>query len=96
MNTKELDVLIKYIYDKFKIINNNWEKNNNYKPINMKKNTISDIINNNEKLDIIFEYRNYILNLYNELVNEIAMLNLKNKVEIRVKAYSSLQMERYL
>ena len=52
---------------------------------------VSDIIEDNELLDIIYEYRNYVLNLYNGLLNGIASLNLNNKVEVRVKAYSSVQ-----
>lgn len=91
MDINELDKLIEFIYNNFGLINKNWENNKKYKKINMRKYMVSDIIEDNELLDIIYEYRNYVLNLYNGLLNGIASLNLNNKVEVRVKAYSSVQ-----
>ena len=67
MDTKALDILIDFIKKKNELINSNWKREKNYRTINMKKIKVIDIVNNDEYLDTIFEYRNYILGLYIEL-----------------------------
>ena len=91
MNVDELDKLIEFIYNKHDIISKDWKKDKRYKPINMKKIQVADVVLNNELLDIIYDYRNFISNYYTDLLNDISLLKLNNQVELRIKAYSSLQ-----
>lgn len=91
INIEELDKLISYISYLFDKINFEWENSANFKAINMKKKKVTDIRDNNELSDIIFDYRNFINEYYQGILIDVNDINFINTVEVRVKAYNSLQ-----
>ena len=87
----ELTELINYIYEKYIFISNEWSESDKYSIINMQKLRVDDIYNNQELLDVVFNYRNFINEYAFELMNSIQALN--GNISCRVKALNSIQFK---
>ena len=54
---EELEKLVKFIYIQF---NKKWQNSDYYTKINLKNNLISDLAENEEILNVVFSYREFI------------------------------------
>lgn len=95
---EELEKLIKFIQNEYTEFNGKWKKSNNYTKINLKSNQVCDLLENEEMLNIIFNYREFInenniqLSLdFKQFNNEQAKVNIraktKNSIEYKIKNY---------
>ncbi len=71
---KELEKLINFIIKKYDEINLEWEKNENYNQLNMKRTQVVDVYIDKEKLNYIFNYRNFINDKFSYIFNELQQL----------------------
>ncbi len=88
---KELEKLINFIIKKYDEINLEWEKNENYNQLNMKRTQVVDVYIDKEKLNYIFNYRNFINDKFSYIFNELQQLGFSCNVTSRVKALNSIQ-----
>lgn len=87
----ELEKIINFIIKKYDEINLEWEKNENYNQLNMKKTQVADIYIDKEKLNYIFNYRNFINDKFSYIFNELQQIGFLCNVTSRVKALNSIQ-----
>ena len=87
----ELEKLINFIIEKYDEINLEWEKNENYNQLNMKKIQVADVYIDKEKLNYIFNYRNFINDKFSYIFNELQQIGFLGNVTSRVKALNSIQ-----
>ena len=87
----ELGKLINFIIKKYDEINLEWEKNENYNQLNMKRTQVVDVYIDKEKLNYIFNYRNFINDKFSYIFNELQQLGFSCNVTSRVKALNSIQ-----
>ena len=87
----ELEKLINFIIKKYDEINLEWEKNENYNQLNMKKIQVADVYIDKEKLNYIFNYRNFINDKFSYIFNELQQIGFLSNVTSRVKALNSIQ-----
>ena len=71
---KELEKLINFIIKKYDEINLEWEKNENYNQLNMKRTQVVDVYIDKENLNYIFNYRNFINDKFSYIFNELQQL----------------------
>ena len=87
----ELEKLINFIIKKYDEINLEWEKNENYNQLNMKKIQVADVYIDKEKLNYIFNYRNFINDKFPYIFSELQQIGFLSNVTSRVKALNSIQ-----
>lgn len=89
---EELYKLINFIQKEYVEFNEKWETSNNYFKLNLKKYEIRDLLNNEELLNFIFNYREFI-NIHNvQLVVDFQKFNNDySKISTRVKAKNSIE-----
>lgn len=89
---EELEKLITFIQQKYIEFNEKWEKSEYYKKINLKKNEVSSILENEEILNTIFKYREFINENNIQLSLDFKQFNNDNtKVNIRTKTKNSIE-----
>ena len=97
---ENLKKIIQFIQNKHSEISYKWKENENYIKINFSNKEVRDIINNDEILDNVFKYRDFLnenniqltmdfekFNINNDKVN--TRVKLKNSVEFKLKNYMS-------
>ncbi len=97
---ENLKKIIQFIQNKHSEINYKWKESENYIKINFSNKEVRDIINNDEILDNVFKYRDFLnenniqltmdfekFNINNDKVN--TRVKLKNSVEFKLKNYMS-------
>ncbi len=90
---EELDRLITYIYERYDYVQKSWE-NYEYISVNLKKALVKDIYTNNDILNLIINYRLFIINNFN-LELDLSKLSEVKKVSSRIKAKNSIQYKIY-
>ena len=95
---KELEKLISFIQTEYIEFNEKWQKSDYYTKINLKSNQVCELLENEEMLNAIFNYREFInenniqLSLdFKQFNNEKAKVNIraktKNSIEYKIKNY---------
>lgn len=89
---KELYELVNFIQKEYFEFNEKWKESNYYYNINLRKNEVCDLLDDEEMLNIIFNYREFI-NVNNvQLIIDFQRFNSdKSKVSTRVKAKNSIE-----
>lgn len=89
---EELYKLITFIQKEYFEFNEKWETSNYYSKINLRKYEVSDLLNNEDLLNVIFNYREFI-NVHNvQLVMDFQNFNSNySKINTRVKAKNSIE-----
>ena len=88
---EELDKLIIFIREKYNNLLEEWNNDIRYEKIDLKRTQVRKINDNNKILDLMFNYRAFINERFLELNIEVKKLELKNKVEARVKLRNSIE-----
>lgn len=89
---EELEKLIKFIQTEYIQFNKKWQNSDYYTKINLKNNLISDLTENEEILNVIFSYREFINENNIKLLMDFKQFNTENaKVNIRAKAKNSIE-----
>lgn len=95
---KELEKVINFIQTEYIAFNKKWQKSDYYTKINLKKNQVCDLLENEEMLNTILNYREFInenniqLSLnFKQFNNEKVKVNIraknKNSIEYKIKNY---------
>lgn len=95
---KELERLISFIQKEYIEFNEKWQNSNYYSKINLKNNLVCDLLENEEILNTIFNYREFInenniqlLMDFKQFNNDEAKVNIraktKNSIEYKIKNY---------
>lgn len=88
----ELENLIHFIQNEYIIFNEEWKNSIYYTKINLKNNLIIDLTNNEEMLNAVFNYREFINENNIRLLLDFKQFNTeKSKVNIRTKAKNSIE-----
>lgn len=87
----ELDKLIMFIQEKYNQLLNEWNNIKEYSDFNLKKIEVREIVNNNQILNQIFDYRLFINENNLELCQEMKGLNLNSFIDARVKLKNSIE-----
>lgn len=90
---RELLELINIINQQYEIVCKKWEDDPGYIPIHMKKNRVEDFYKDDNLLQHVFNYRQFIIDNISELFDEIQNFGFKNRVNSRVKAINSIQFK---
>lgn len=91
---KELENLIKFIQTEYVEFNKKWKKSNYYMKLNLKSNQICDILENNDILSNILNYREFINENNIQLLMDFKKFNSKmSKVNIRAKTKNSIEFK---
>ena len=89
---EELYELIIFIQKEYLEFNNKWKESNYYYEINLRKNEVCDLLNDEEMLNIIFNYREFINENNVQLVMDFQKFNSDNsRVSTRVKLKNSIE-----
>lgn len=93
----EIQILINFINKTYNTISKGWTKDSKYHPLNMKKQRVENIYNDEKLLLYVFNYRAYINEHTINITKDIQNLGLSNSVNTRVKALNSIQdkIEKY-
>lgn len=94
----ELEKLIDFIQTEYIEFNKKWQKSDYYTKINLKNNQVCDLLENEEMLNTIFDYKEFInenniqLSLdFKRFNNEKVKVNIraktKNSIEYKIKNY---------
>lgn len=88
----ELESLISFIQTEYIQFNKSWQNSNYYTKINLKNNLIVDLSENEEMLNTVFSYREFINENNIQLLMDFKKFNTKNaKINIRTKAKNSIE-----
>lgn len=88
----ELDKLIKFIQNEYIEFNEKWQNSSYYSKINLKNNTVCDLLENEQMLNTIFNYREFINENNIQLLIDFKQFNSeKSKVNIRTKTKNSIE-----
>ena len=88
----ELENLINFIQTEYIQFNKKWQNSVYYTKINLKNNLIADLIENEEILNVVFSYREFINENNIKLLMDFKQFNTENaKVNIRAKAKNSIE-----
>lgn len=88
----DLEKLIKFIQTEYIEFNKKWQNSDYYTKINLKNNLISDLTENEEILNAVFNYREFINENNIKLLMDFKQFNTENaKVNIRTKAKNSIE-----
>lgn len=89
---KELDKLINFIQTEYIEFNEKWQNSSYYSKINLKKNIVCDLLDNELMLNTIFNYREFINENNIQLLMDFKQFNSENaKVNIRTKTKNSIE-----
>lgn len=89
---KELEKLIEFIQKEYIEFNEKWQKSNYYTKINLKNNLVCDLLDNEEILNTIFNYREFINENNIQLIMDFKQFNNEDtKVNIRAKTKNSIE-----
>lgn len=89
---EELEKLIKFIQTEYIQFSKKWQNSDYYTKINLKNNLISDLAENEEILNAVFNYREFINENNIQLLMDFKQFNTENaKVNIRTKAKNSIE-----
>ena len=89
---KEVEKLINFIKQEYIEFNKKWKDSNYYKKINLKNNLVCDLLENEEILNTIFNYREFINENNIQLLMDFKQFNNENaKVNIRAKTKNSIE-----
>lgn len=89
---KELEKLINFIQTEYIEFNEKWQKSDYYTKINLKNNQVCDLLDNEEMLNTIFNYREFINENNIQLLMDFKQFNNdKAKVNIRAKTKNSIE-----
>ena len=89
---EELEKLIKFIQTEYIQFSKKWQNSDYYTKINLKNNLISDLAENEEILNAVFNYREFINENNIQLLMNFKQFNTENaKVNIRTKAKNSIE-----
>lgn len=89
---EELYKLINFIQKEYLEFNEKWKESNYYYKINLRKNEVCDLLNDEEMLNIIFNYREFINANNVQLVMDFQKFNSNySKISTRVKAKNSIE-----
>lgn len=89
---EDLDTLIDFIQTEYIELTQKWEQSIYYSKINLKNNSVCDILENKEILDTIVNYREFINENNIQLLMDFKQFNTdKSKVNIRTKAKNSIE-----
>ena len=89
---EELEKLVKFIQTEYIQFNKKWQNSDYYTKINLKNNLISDLAENEEILNVVFSYREFINENNIKLLMDFKQFNTeKAKVNIRTKAKNSIE-----
>lgn len=81
----ELEKLISFIQTEYIEFNKKWQKSNYYTKINLKNNLVCDLLDNEEILNTIFNYRDFINKSNIKLLMDFKLFN-NEKVKVNVRA----------
>ncbi len=88
----DLEKLIKFIQTEYIEFNKKWQNSDYYTKINLKNNLILDLTENEEILNAVFNYREFINENNIQLLMDFKQFNTENaKVNIRTKAKNSIE-----
>ena len=88
----ELESLISFIQTEYIQFNKSWQNSNYYTKINLKNNLIVDLSENEEMLNTVFSYREFINENNIQLLMDFKKFNTQNaKINIRTKAKNSIE-----
>lgn len=89
---EELENLISFIQSEYIQFNKNWQNSNYYAKINLKNNLIVNLSENEEMLNTVFSYREFINENNIQLLMDFKKFNTQNaKINIRTKAKNSIE-----
>lgn len=89
---EELEKLIKFIQTEYIQFNKKWQNSDYYTKINLKDNLVIDLSENEEILNAVFNYREFINENNIQLLMDFKQFNTENaKVNIRTKAKNSIE-----
>lgn len=89
---EELEKLIEFIQIKYIEFNREWQNSNYYTKINLRNNLVCDLLENEEMLNVIFNYREFINENNIQLLMDFKKFNTeKAKVNIRTKTKNSIE-----
>ena len=89
---KELEKLISFIQTEYIEVNEKWQKSDYHTKINLKNNQVCDLLDNEEMLNTIFNYREFINENNIQLLMDFKQFNNdKAKVNIRAKTKNSIE-----
>lgn len=89
---EELEKLIQFIQTEYIQFNKKWQNSIYYTKINLKNNLIVDLAENEEILNAVFNYREFINENNIQLLMDFKQFNTENaKVNIRTKAKNSIE-----
>lgn len=88
----ELEKLINFIQNEYIEFNEKWRESNYYTQINLKTNLVCDLLDNEELLNVIFNYREFINENNIKLLMDFKQFNSNQaKVNIRTKTKNSIE-----
>lgn len=91
---EELDKLICFIQNEYFEFNKKWEKSGCYRKFNLKKNLVCDLSKNENIIDTIFNYREFINENNIQLIMDFKQFNSEmSKVNIRTKTKNSIEFK---
>ena len=96
---KELDLLIEFLQKEYLNFNKKWSETQYYERINFKNNKVCDLYNNEQILNNIFNYREFINKNNILLLLQLQLFECeKIKINTRVKLKNSIQykIENYI
>ena len=89
---EELEKLIEFIQTEYLHFNKKWQNSNYYTKINLKDNLVIDLSENEEILNAVFNYREFINENNIKLLMAFKQFSTENaKVNIRTKAKNSIE-----
>lgn len=89
---EDLEKLLDFIQIEYMEFTEKWELSDDYSKINLKNNSVCDVLENKEILDTIVNYREFINENNIQLIMDFKQFNTdKSKVNIRTKAKNSIE-----
>ena len=89
---EELEKLIEFIQTEYLHFNKKWQNSNYYTKINLKDNLVIDLSENEEILNAVFNYREFINENNIQLLMDFKQFNTNSaKINIRTKANNSIE-----
>ncbi len=90
---EELEKLICDIEEEYDKISAMWKRNCNYLNVNLGKNTVNDIYNDELFFEYLIKYREFLITNLSEFENELQKTNFENTVNSRIKTINSVQLK---
>lgn len=90
---EDLEKVILFIQNNYNEINNKWQKNDRYKPLNMKRTKVFDVYKSEDLLSYVFSYRNFVGNKSMEFMQKLKFLDIDSSISSRIKALNSIQFK---